>query len=109
MLDASGVVGKTRALGRAGGLVIYTARGKGGATCYLTGTPTIDDGARVGSAFCPDPAARPALPSAEVPLLDLSTYAVREKSGETRLIEAAGIAVDGIARVGFVTASGQTL
>ncbi len=109
LLDASGVVAAARALGSAGRVAVYTALGRKGATCYLTGALTPEGGPRVGSVLCPDPGARPAFPSPEAPVLDLSTYAVREGSRETRLVEPAGIAADGVARVGFVAASGKTL
>ncbi len=106
-LDVAGVAGSMRALGRAGAVAVYTGRGPGGVVCYIAGSSA--GGPRFGSVLCPDPSAPPAFPSADMPLLDLSTYAVKEGTDEVRLVEAAGVAADGVARVGFVGADGDTL
>lgn len=107
VLEAAGVSGPVRALGRAGAVAVYTGRGRGGVTCYIAGS--ADSGPRFGSALCPDPSAPPAFPSADTPLLDLSTYAVRQGQDAMQLVEVAGVAADGVARVGFVAEGGDTL
>jgi len=106
ILDVSGVVGRVRALGRAGDVAVYTGLGPDGVTCYIAGP--ADRGPRFGDVSCPSASARPSFPSAEVPVLDLSTYAVKEGATEVRLVHIAGVAADGVARVGFLGADGET-
>ncbi len=103
LLEGVGARAELRRLAARGPLAFYSAPGDSAGLCYGVGAVSTGGLAVVG---CPRPdSARLNFPSNETPILDLSGIE-REQDGTLYLLELAGIAADGITKVGMIDANG---
>ena len=104
-MDISGVAGNVRLLGARAGTSFYTARSGHGGPCFLTSRSQGHE-PEFAVVACTGPEA-PALPSADLPIVDFSAL---KKAPAERLPSLGwlnGFAADGVAEVGVVDESGD--